>query len=64
MNFSQNNKVRKRNKRHPNWKRISKTIFEDDIIHIFLHTEKPKNPPHTCITRANKQIQQRCKVQE
>ena len=38
--FGHSNQSRKRNKRNPNWKRRSKTLFADDLI---LYIENPKN---------------------
>ena len=38
--FSHSNKRRKRNKRNPDWKRRSKTLFADDMI---LYIENPKD---------------------
>ena len=38
--FSYSNQGRKRNKRHPDWKRSSKTLSADDMI---LYIENPKD---------------------
>src|SRR5574341_255235 len=38
--FGHSNQSRKRNKRNPNWKRRSKTLFADDMI---LYIENPKD---------------------
>ena len=38
--FSHSNQRRKRNKRNPNWKRKTKTLFADDMI---LYIENPKD---------------------
>jgi len=38
--FGHSNQRRKRNKRNPNWKRRSKTLFADDMI---LYIENPKD---------------------
>ena len=38
--FSHSNQRRKRNKRNPDWKRRSKTLFADDMI---LYIENPKD---------------------
>ena len=38
--FSHSNQGRKRNKRNPDWKRRSKTLFADDMI---LYIENPKD---------------------
>ena len=38
--FGHNNQCIKRNKRNPNWKRRSKTLFADDMI---LYIENPKD---------------------
>ena len=46
--FSYSNQRRKRNKRNPDWKRRSKTLFADDMI---LYIENPRL--HQKITRAN-----------
>ena len=38
--FGHSNQSRKRNKRNPDWKRRSKTLFADDMI---LYIENPKD---------------------
>lgn len=38
---SQHDETRKRNRRHPDWRRIKKTIFTGDV---FFYKENPKEP--------------------
>ena len=49
--FSHSNQRRKRNKRNPDWKRRSKTLFADDMI---LYIENPKDSTRKLLELINK----------
>ena len=48
--FSHRNQRRKRNKRNPDWKRRSKTLFADDMI---LYIENPKDATRILVELIN-----------